>query len=166
MARLVDPQLAPGDPHSRDTSERGVLDLPGELNPPGPQFGHGGFDVIAHEEELMPVLTLRRMHPEHRRRQGEDQPATPDIDRRELHDVAQERPGGLRLRGEDEGVHAGDHGASLAPGVPEVEMAAGVARRHLGSAEGPRQPRRNRGCRHAPDSPGPEGLTRGFRTGV
>ena len=56
-----------------------------------------GFDVIAHEVQLVHVVLLRRMDSNLRWRQAEDQPSVSDIDVRQAKHVAQKRAIGLGL---------------------------------------------------------------------
>lgn len=114
MTRLVDEHLAAArhDEHRRQ-AEPVVAHGLGELDPLRRQLGDRRFDVVAHQRDLVVLVTgvLGRVDAELARARAEDQPAAVGIDVRPLQHVAEEGPGSIGVVGVDERVHSRDHPA-------------------------------------------------------
>jgi len=71
--------------------------------------GHLGLQVVEHEIELVPNITLGRMNRRFPRRQGEDQPSVAGVHGRKSQDVAKEGAVGRRVPAVDDHMRAEDH---------------------------------------------------------
>src|SRR5437899_4603088 len=112
MPRLIDRQLATArNDHAGDSAESLVADRTGERHALRRKLGHGRFDVIAHQIQLM-AGSLGWMDAELRRGQREDQPTATGVDRPKPQDIAEELPDTLRIRREDQTVHTNNHRAT------------------------------------------------------
>jgi uncharacterized protein (UPF0548 family) len=72
-------------------------------------------DVVAHQEELVDVVLVGRMHRHLGWRQREDQPPVTRIDRLVLEHVAEERAVSVRILAVDDDVSAMNHAPSVPP---------------------------------------------------
>jgi hypothetical protein len=86
-------------------------DLLGEFDALGLQVAHGGFQVVAHEVQLVPGWTVGRVCGQLRGRELEDQPATAGVDMRLTENVSEEGAIRLRITAEHDHVAPTDHGA-------------------------------------------------------
>src|SRR5262249_20573414 len=68
-----------------------------------------GLDVVAHQVELMDIVLVGGMHGHLGWRQAEDQPATADIDVRQLEHVTQECAIRVRLGAVDDRMGTDNH---------------------------------------------------------
>src|SRR5579859_5494659 len=103
MPRFVDAELAPtGECEARDQSPSCISDRTA-ANLSLFHRGNEGFDVIAHQVQLVNAV-LAGMNGHFGGRQSEDEPALPGVDARERKDVSQKLPIGFRLPALDEGM--------------------------------------------------------------
>lgn len=79
------------------------------------QFAQGGLDVVTHEVKLVTALTVSWVDGKLGRGQGEDEPASSRVCRRQIENVGEERTDLVGCRGEEDCMHASDHVAILAP---------------------------------------------------
>lgn len=73
------------------------------------QVGDQGVDVVAHQEELVFLVLVGRVHGDFGWRQREDQPPMTGVDLRILQHVAQECAVGLGILAVDDDVRAVNH---------------------------------------------------------
>lgn len=66
-------------------------------------------NVVAHQVQLVVGVAVRGMGGELGGREGEDQPTAARVDPAELEHITKERPVGIGVAGENDGVNAGDH---------------------------------------------------------
>ena len=78
------------------------------------QFGERGVDVVTHQVKLMAAVTVCRMNSKLGRGQGEDEPASARVDRRQTQHVREERTHLLGCRREHDRMNASDHAVILA----------------------------------------------------
>jgi hypothetical protein len=81
----------------------------GEFDALGLQVAHGGFQVVAHEVQLVPSGSVGRVPGQLCGRELEDQPATAGVDMRLSEDVSEEDTIRLRITAEQDDVAANDH---------------------------------------------------------
>jgi hypothetical protein len=114
MMRLVHPDLPPA--WDRDLREGAPADLADgrALHALLLELRDGRLHVVAHEVELVVLGTaVRRMDAELGRREGEDEPPLPRVDRAEAEDVLEEGADLVRVLRVDECVDSVDHAAML-----------------------------------------------------
>lgn len=109
MPGLVDPDpAAPGQGHVDHQPEALVIDLAARYvvrRHPGAE----ALDVVAHEEEDVVVVGLRRVDRHLRGGQTEDEPSLADVDEGQLENVAQECAVRLRRGTEDDRMGTSDY---------------------------------------------------------
>jgi len=59
-----------------------IRDIPGHFDPPAPQLGQGGLNVVAHEVELVMASTIGWVNGKLGWGQSEYEPASARVDRR------------------------------------------------------------------------------------
>src|SRR4029077_20883864 len=117
------PGLVDGKLRSVGQADRGhqapalIGDLLRDLGSPGPQFGEGGVDVVAHQVELMAASPVGGMTRQLSRRQGEDEPASARVDAGQADHVREEIADLLRFGREHDRVHPVDHAWLLVESV-------------------------------------------------
>src|SRR5438552_14183756 len=115
MLGLVDGKLrAVGQADRGHQAPALVGDLLRDLGSPGPQFGEGGVDVIAHQVELVAAFPVGGMNRQFSGRQREDEPASARADAGQADHVREEIADLLRLGREHDRVHPVNHALILA----------------------------------------------------
>ena len=78
------------------------------------QLSESGLDVVTHQVQLVTAVPVGRMHGQLGRGQGEDEPASARVDRRQTQHVREERTHLLGCRREHDRMNASDHAVILA----------------------------------------------------
>jgi len=148
MARLVDSDLAaPGQPEAVQPSPTLLGDVLGELDALRLQIPHRGFQVVAHEVQLVPGRTFGRVQGQFRGRQLEDQPATASVDVAVSEHVSEEVAIRFRIAAEHDDVAAHDHVSTLRGRTPRFCSRAIAC---IGADDRRRTRYRRRACRQLP----------------
>ena len=110
MPRLVQPDLAAtGQPETGEPPPSLLGYVLCEFDALGLQVTDRGFQVVAHEIQLVPGRTVGRVHGQFRRRDLEDQPPATSVDMRLPEDVCEEGTIRFRISAEQDDVTAVDH---------------------------------------------------------
>src|SRR5712692_4823752 len=110
VPRLVQPEFtAARNLDCRRQAKARFGDRPRKLHSLALQLFDRGFDVVAHEVELLMALLLGGVDAQLGGRQCEDEPAMPGINARELEHIAEESAQPVRILGIDQRMHAMDH---------------------------------------------------------
>ena len=111
---LIDGQLsAIGEADRGKQPPALVRDVARHFDPFVAQFRERGVDVVAHEVELMPAVSVGRVHGQFGGRQREDEPAAARVGRRQAKHVREERSHLLGLWREHDRMNTVDHAVIL-----------------------------------------------------
>ncbi len=86
------------------------------------QSGERGVNVVAHQVELMPAVAVGWMNSKLGRGQGEDEPASARVGRRQAQHVREERTHLFGIGGEHDRMNAGNNTAILAATRPVTTL--------------------------------------------
>jgi hypothetical protein len=130
MARLVQSDLAAtGQPETGEPPPPLLRYVFCELDALGKQVSHRGFQVVAHEVQLVPGRSVGRVHGQFCRRDLEDQPSSTSVDMRLPENVCEEGAICFRISAEQDDMTAVDHMRRLRGGVTHLCRLAIVADR-------------------------------------